>query len=181
MTSDTNYIKKKLSQKAKVVTLALFFFSLLTIFHLESLPSSAFINVDILSSSPELTQLFWLSNEQKYTQSRSVSRRLRIGEATYRLKIEPSYNINRLRLDPAIRPATIAIQQISLIWDGEVIFKLAGTELQTALQPKQSVSLTLDPKNEHIIVTATGNDPIIELNAKYLIRYFKYKKNLNRW
>jgi hypothetical protein len=173
-------IKNKLSLKGKFSVLLLFFISLCTVFNLTDQPSKARVKLSVVSSSSETFQLFWQTEEYGYSQKRSTFVSLKPGGHDYHFRIVASQKISRLRLDPSVRDSTIAIERISLAWDGEPVFELSGQALKNALSPVQGVALELDKQNGRVVVNSTGTDPIVEIDTTHLIAYFTFFKFLKQ-
>lgn len=166
-------IKKKLSLKGKITVLVLFFVSLGTVFHLASPPSKARVNLKILSSSQEIFQLFWHGEDDAYSQEKSSLTHLKPGRHEYYLTAGSSPTITKLRLDPAVRQSTMAIEQLILELDGELVFRLDSEDLYNALLPVQDVVFEFDQQNGQVLVVSTGIDPIIELDITDLTKRFE--------
>jgi len=165
-------VKQELSVKEKCAVLVLFFISLCTVVTLASNPSTAYVRLDMLSPGTETFQLFWSTEKTEYSQKSSSITHLEPGKKEYRFKIDPSYRVAKLRLDPSVRPSTIVIESLALEWDGECVFKLAGEDLKDTLVVVQDVKFAYDQLRNGVVISSIGSDPIVELDMTHLKRSF---------
>jgi hypothetical protein len=172
--------KKQLSAKAIIVVLSVFSVAIFILFFSISYPEKAVVKLKVLSSSQEVSQLFWLSGEGDYSQEKSSIIILKPGGHDYTFTIESSYALSKLRLDPSVRKSVLEIEQIVLEWNGAVVFSLAGEDLKNALSAVQAVALELNRKDGRVIITSIGVDPILELDVVQLAKQYKHTQLMKR-
>ncbi len=172
----TEKMKQELPARWQWLVLVLFFFSLLTLLNIVQLPKSARVILEAATDSREYAQLFWLSGGDGYSTENSSRLLLRPDRDSYNFKIKPVYNLEKLRFDPSVGDSRVVIKRMALVWDTETVFDLTAAELKDVLTPVQGVSFTFNQRNNALAVIATGNDPIIELNAADASRRYRYSK-----
>lgn len=161
-------IKERLSVKWRVAIVALFFASCCVLFSALNYLNHATVHLNIVALSPEVSQIFWGMKSTSYLPERHSTVLLKPGEGDYSFKIEPSYDLSKLRFDPSTKESTIVIKQFGLKWDDKVVFDLAGGELRDALRPVNDVRITSNELDTSLVITSTGTDPILELDVARL-------------
>lgn len=164
-----------------LVQLAFFAFILVAFFIVLSEkddPREALLQLRLDTDKEAIAQIFWRLDEQEYSQKQSRTFTLTPGINTYRIVLPKRYDIARLRFDPATRSSIATLYEITLQWDGRVIFNLSGTALAHVLYAAGQVVIEPVAGADTVLLTSTGIDPSIEIDMAAVTRGFRFIQQL---
>lgn len=141
-------------------------------------PREALLQLRLDTDKEAIAQIFWRLDEQEYSQEQSRTFTLMPGFNTYRIVLPKRYDIARLRFDPATRSSRATLHEISLQWDGRVIFNLSGTALAHVLYAAGQVVIEPVAGADTVLLTSTGIDPSTEIDMAAVTRSFRFIQQL---
>lgn len=155
------------SAKRFALTNRVLFLSLviLTILYCYISISKALIQIEVATDSKSAFKIYWAGESENYSEKRSANVRIHPGKTRYLFLMGNLRGVNRLRLDPANRPADTLIKKIIVRQAGLAPLRMDSKEKFKRLSlPHQIQAIEYPPGG--MLVRSDGNDPHLEWRVR---------------
>ena len=125
----------------------------------------AYVQIDLHTSRNTLFKIYWANKEQPYSEKRSAEVPINKRRSKYLLYLANIGNAEKLRIDPAEKPAQIRIKHIVIKQNHYKTIRFSKPDEFDQLIPLNDIKDIHNIKNGFMVVTS-GNDPQLEIHIQ---------------